>query len=324
MSLEIFPTYPKIRAEQLSAVDWTQVVPLMDLINTKLNALLGNANILSAALSFSNLDPAIANAIGTAGSASRNAVRNAIDAPFLDPLIASNVNTPESQTRSAINALISASSMPYLGEFLLGAANWNDLTSTGIWRFVPGGTGGLNIPPIVPISGILLVVRSVSGVSQIVITDDNQIATRQFSASSWSAWRAVLNRTVQLNLESNTTLSTTETSLISITLNSETLGVATARGWRATLRVTGRIGITSSHLAPQVVYGAIVLGSVRQSVVTYPLSAGTEAIFEVNRLLTDILIDRGITLSLRAWVNSHTAIASTGVQGVATSLRIEY
>lgn len=325
MSLEIFPTFPKIRADQLDLVDWTQVNALMSIINTgDLNA---TNNAVNQALSPANLDPAVAGIVNTPGSATRSNILGLITPAFLDPKIADRINTPGTQTRNAINALISASSIPYSGEFSLGDVNWNDFTSTGIWRFTLGGTGGSNIPPIVPMSGILIVVNSPSGISQIVITDDNQIATRRFSGS-WSAWRAVLNRTLQINLESKTTIDTSETTLISLTLSGENFGV-TGNGWRATLRVTGRIGITSSSPS-QVVYAAIVWGPVRQAVVSYPLSTGTagaephEAIFEVSRLLTDINIDGTTTLSLRAWVNDKTATALTAVQNVSTSLRIEY
>lgn len=319
MSLEIYPTFPKMRADQLDLVDWTKVIALMNIINTGDQNATNNA--VNQALSPANLDPAVAGIVNTPGSATQNNILGLITPAFLDPQIADRINTPGTQTRNAINALISASSIPYSGEFPLGAVNWNNFSSTGIWRFASGGTGGSNIPPIVPTSGILIVVNSPSGISQIVITDDNQIATRRFSGS-WSAWRAVLNRTIQINLGSNTNLSTSETSLISLTLSGVNF-LVTGNGWRATLRVTGRIGITSP-LAPQVVYGAIVLGSVRQSVVSYPLSTGTEAIFEVSRLLTDINIDGTTTLSLRAWVNSNSALAATAVQGIATSLRIEY
>lgn len=319
MSLEIYPTFPKIRADQLDLVDWTQVNALMNIINTRdQNAIY---NVVNQALSPANLDPAVAGIVNTPGSATRNNILGLITPAFLDPKIADRINTAGTQTRNAINALISASAIPYSGEFSLGAVNWNNFSSTGIWRFTSGGTGGSNIPPIVPMSGILIVVNSPSGISQIVITDDNQIATRRFSGS-WSAWRAVLNRTTQINLGSNTTLGTLETSLISLTLSGTNFGV-TGNGWRATLRVTGRIGITSTA-TPQVVYGAIVLGTIRQSVVSYPFSAGTEAIFEVSRLLTDIDIDGTTTLSLRAWVNSGSATAATAVQSVTTSLRIEY
>lgn len=319
MSLEIYPTFPKMRADQLDLVDWTQVSALMNLISTGDQNAAYNA--VNQALSPANLDPAVAGIVSTPGSATQNNILGLITPAFLDPQIADRINTTGTQTRNAINALISASSIPYLGEFPLGAVNWNDFSSTGIWRFTPGGTGGSNIPPIVLTSGILIVVNSPSGISQIVITDDNQTATRRFSGS-WSAWRAVLNRTIQLNLGSNITLGTSEATLISFTLSGANFGV-TGNGWRATLRVAGRICITSPT-TPQVVYGAIVLGGVRQTVASYPISTGTEAIFEVSRLLTNIDIDGTTVLSLRAWVNGYTAVAATSVQSVSTSLRIEY
>lgn len=185
MSLELFPTYPKIRAEQLDQVNWNQVAPLINLINT------GDANTLSAALSPSNLDPAVAGIINTSGSSSRTAVRNAIDAAFLDPLVADRVNTSGTQTRSAIQSLISGQAVVWGSPFNGGSTDWNTLTTPGIYPYLGTGTGGSNRPPIVSTqNGVLFVIPQGGDIRQVAINAFGEIAVRARTSGTWGGWIA--------------------------------------------------------------------------------------------------------------------------------------
>lgn len=203
MSLELFPTYPKIRADQLDQVNWTQVNALINLINT------GDANAVATALSSSNLDPAVAGIINTSGSSSRTAVRNAIDAAFLDPLVADRVNTSGTQTRSAIQTLISSQAVLWGSPFNGGSVDWNTLTTPGIYPYLGTGTGGANRPPISSTqNGVLFVIPQSGDIRQVAINAFGEIAVRARTSGTWGGWIARnLYNVHTITLGSNTGLS---------------------------------------------------------------------------------------------------------------------
>ena len=225
MSLEIFPTFPKIRAEQLSAVDWTQVAPLMDLINkimaeqlsavdwTQVAPLMDLINTANSAANDTN----IANAINT-GANTQAAINNRISAQvnqsFLDPLVSDLVNNETSQTRTNLNAIINnavTSAAPnYNGQVNGGETDWNTLTTRGYYLIIASGTGGSNIPPVVAQDGILLVLTTASGgLAQIFLGHNGAYAYRYYNGSAWGPWYGRSNtRTMYwpptINLDSTT------------------------------------------------------------------------------------------------------------------------
>lgn len=313
MSLEIYPTFPKIRADQLNLVDWTQVDPLMNLINT------GDANTLSAALALSNLDPAVANAIGTANSASRNAVRNAIDAPFLDPLVANNVNTPSSQTRTAIQSLLSTNAMLFQGTFAGGSANWDAYTTPGIYRVNTVGSGGVNVPPIFPATGILIVTNHSGIIGQYVFTDDGQRAARYYSGT-WSAWYAHLNRRVVRFLVTDVALNTTEATIVSIPLTPTFLGL-----WGGGSNSLLFIHIVAAGAilggTTQIGYLALKFGTSRLTYVSsYIPGTGSDIAMSLATAISASL--DGTALSLVGWVSTGTATARAASQSTSPTFLI--
>lgn len=210
MSLEIFPTYPKIRAEQLDLVDWAAVNALMTLINT------GDANAISVAvsqaLSFSNLDPAVSNALGQANSQSSNAVKGIITASYLDPLVANNINTSGTQTRTAIDALLATVGWTLGGTINIGEVDWNTLTQSRVYLGLGTGTGGANVPPWpTGETAMVLIVSAGSRVAQALIGPYTRVF-RLYDGVSWTYWHFSTLRSLRSTLGSNTMLSNSSTS----------------------------------------------------------------------------------------------------------------
>ena len=182
MSLEIYPTYPQIRTEQLSAVAWNQLSALTTLISNMANSAVNDTNV--------------ANVINT-GTNTQAAINNRISAqvtqPFLDPLIANIINNGTSQTRTNLNTIINnavaSTALNYNGQVNGGAANWNTLTARGYYLIIASGTGGSNIPPVVAQNGILVVLITQSGgLAQIFFGQNGAYAYRYYNGSTWGTW----------------------------------------------------------------------------------------------------------------------------------------
>lgn len=184
MSLEISPTYPKIRTEQLSGVDWTRVGPLMNLIKTA-NPAVSDTNIANAINTGANTKAAISNLISAQ-----------VNQPFLDPLMAGLVSDEASQTRAKLSAIINnavnavaSTAINYNGQVDGGAADWNTLTTRGYYLIIASGTGGSNIPPVVAQDGILQVLTTASGgLAQIFLGHNGAYAYRYYNGGAWGPW----------------------------------------------------------------------------------------------------------------------------------------
>ena len=199
--MEIFPTYPKIRTEQLSQVDWSSISELTALITA--NSAANDANIANIVNTGSNTQAAINNLISAQ-----------VNQSFLDPLVAGLVNNGASQTRTSLNTIINnavaSAAFNYNGQAGGGAVHWNTLTTKGYYLITASGTGGSYIPPVMPQDGILLVLTTESGgLAQIFFGRNGAYAYRYYNGSSWSAWYGRSNnRTVYqpstVNLNSTT------------------------------------------------------------------------------------------------------------------------
>lgn len=260
MSLEIYPTFPKMRADQLDLVDWTRVNALMSIINTGDQNAISNA--VNQALSPARLDPAVAGIVNTPGSATQNNILRLITPAFLDPRIADRINTPGTQTRNAIDSLINASGSNYLGDIAVGATNWNTLTSRGYYRVVPGGTGGSSVPPLsTSESGVALILPGTAGrVTQVVI-QPSLVVSREFDGTIWTSWRLASGGGLRhrAGLTANTALSNssaTPTTVFSFTPTTN-FGLASGGGI-ATLILTVRLSFTASATTSSLVGGVRV------------------------------------------------------------------
>lgn len=225
MSLEIFPTYPKLRAEQLDQIDWAEVTPLINLINA------GDANTLSQALAFANLDPAVANVLSQV-SQSANAVRNIVNAQYLDPLVANRVNTTGTQTRAAIEGLIlaTATGLQIRGEVSIGSINWNTLTQPGVYIGIASGSGGSNVPPW-PLGEMAAVIVAEFGSYAIqLLIGGHSTALRRRVSNTWGQWEFRTSRFVARSLSSNINIGNTYANILSVNPASEMPLVASSSG----------------------------------------------------------------------------------------------
>ena len=183
MSLEIYPTYPQIRTEQLSAVAWNQLSALTTLISNTANSVVNDTNVASVINTGTNTQAAINSRISAQ-----------VTQPFLDPLVASLVNNETSQTRTNLNTIINnaiaaSTALNYNGQVNGGAANWNTLTARGYYLIIASGTGGSNIPPVVAQNGILLVLITASGgLAQIFFGQNGAYAYRYYNGIAWGTW----------------------------------------------------------------------------------------------------------------------------------------
>ena len=219
MSLQIYPTFPKIRADQLDLVDWTQVNPLMNIINTRdQNAI---QNVVNQALSPANLDPRIANQINTTGT----------------------------QTRNAIDSLITDADFKYLGDIAVSAINWNTLTSKGYYRVVPGGSGGSSIPPFFTSeNGVALILPGTSGQVTQVIIQPSLVVSRELSGGIWTNWRLASGGGLRYRagLTAHTALSTSNVIPTTVFSFTPTTNFGLASGVAiATLILTVRLSFTA-------------------------------------------------------------------------------
>lgn len=203
MSLEIFPTYPKIHTDQLSTVNWSSISALTTLITNTANSAVNDTNIATVINTGTNTQAAINNRISAQ-----------VNQPFLDPLVADLVNNGTSQTRINLNTIINnavvSAALNYNGQVNGGSTNWNTLTTRGYYLIIASGTGGSNIPPVVAQSGILLVLTTASGgLAQIFFGHNGAYAYRYYNGSIWASWYGYSNtRTVYspstINLNSST------------------------------------------------------------------------------------------------------------------------
>lgn len=182
MSLEIFPTYPKIKTDQLSAVDWSSISALTTLITNTATSAVNDTNIATVINTGTNTRAAI-----------NNQIIAQVNQPFLDPLVADLVNNGTSQTRTNLNTIINnavaSAALNYNGQVNGGATNWNTLTTRGYYLIIASGTGGSNIPPVVAQGGILLVLTTASGgLAQIFFGSNGAYAYRYYNGSAWGSW----------------------------------------------------------------------------------------------------------------------------------------
>ena len=182
MSLEIFPTYPKIRTEQLDAVAWNQLSALITLISNTANSVVNDTNVASVINTGTNTQAAINSRISAQ-----------VTQPFLDPLVAGLVNNGTSQTRTNLNTIINnavvSAALTYNGQVNGGATNWNTLTIRGYYLITTSGIGGSNTPPVIAQDGILLVLTTASGgLAQIFFGQNWAYAYRYYNGSTWGSW----------------------------------------------------------------------------------------------------------------------------------------
>lgn len=293
MSLEIFPTYPKIRAEQLDLVDWAAVNALMTLINT------GDTNAISVAvsqaLSFSNLDPAVSNALGQANSQSSNAVKGIITASYLDPLVANNINTSGTQTRTAIDALLATVGWALGGTINIGGVDWNTLTQSRVYLGLGTGTGGANVPPWpTGETAMVLIVSAGSRVAQALIGPYTRVF-RLYDGASWGNWHFSTLRALRSTLGSDTTLSTSSsspTTLFSINPYT-TLPLLAYPTMVSRLIVSVNIAIGATSSTPtgitgiRIKWGASVIGTTPLQTVGDLSSNPNSATFTAGTQITD-------------------------------------
>lgn len=315
MSLQIHPTFPKIRADQLDLVNWTQVSALMNIINTGDQNATNNA--VNQALSPANLDPAVARIVNTPSSATQNNILGLITPAFLDPRIANQINTTGTQTRNAINSLINASNFNYQRDIAVSATNWDTLTSRGYYRVVPGGSGGSSIPPFsTSENGVALILPGTSGQVTQVIIQPSLVVSREFNGSIWTNWRLASGGGLRhrAGLTANTALSNssaTPTTVFSFTPTTN-FGLASGGGI-ATLILTVRLSFTASAATTSLVGGVRVqVGGL--TVAAWPLAfSGDLSTLPISVQFTAILqvTNLALAITVQAYGN-NTAVSLRG------------
>lgn len=308
MSLEIFPTYPKLRAEQLDQINWTEVTPLINLINS------GDANTLAQALAFANLDPAVANVLNQV-SQSANAVRNIVNAEYLDPLVANRVNTTGTQTRAAIEGLIlaSATGLQVRGEVSIGSTDWNALTQPGVYIGIASGSGGSNVPPW-PLGEMAAVIVASFGSYLIqLLIGGHSTALRRRVSNTWGQWEFKTSRFIARSLSSNISIGNTYTNILSVTPTNEMPLVVNASGaiyvrvHAALVIDTGTDGLVGTTRA------RIVWQGITRRIVHHNRTPGTTGFIALN-LHAEIVYNQDFTSHGIFLQASDTA----GVTAVAT------
>lgn len=183
MSLEIFPTYPKIRADQIEG-DWSS--ELISIIEEAASSAVNDDNVST-----------VINTGAKTQAAIKNLIRAQVDQSFLDPLVAGLINNETSQTRAIldtiINDAIASPALNYNGEVDGRAADWNTLTTPGYYRITAREMGGSNQPPVVPQSGVLLVLPHGGPLTQIFLGDVGAYAFRRYD-TEWRPWQGRTNR----------------------------------------------------------------------------------------------------------------------------------
>lgn len=277
MSLEIFPTYPKLRAEQLDQINWAEVTPLINLINS------GDANTLAQALAFANLDPAVANVLSQV-SQSANAVRNIVNAEYLDPLVANRVNTTGTQTRAAIEGLIlaSATGLQVRGEVSIGSTNWNALTQPGVYIGIASGSGGSNVPPW-PLGEMAAVIVASFGSYLIqLLIGGHSTALRRRVSNTWGQWEFSTSRFIARSLSSNISIGNAYSNIISVNPASEMPLVANSSGAiYARVHAALVLSLTSSEMVGTT-QARIVWQNVTRRVAYYSRSFGLSGNITLN------------------------------------------
>lgn len=181
MSLEIFPTYPKIRADQIEG-DWSSVRELITIIEKTANSAVNDENVA-----------AVINTGAQTQAAINNLIRAQVNQSFLDPLVAGLVNDGTSQTRAILDTIINnaiASAFNYRGQVNGPDVNWNELTEPGYYLITLEGEGrGSNFPPVFVQGGVLFVLTSKSGgINQLFLGQYGALAYRFYDGIEWRPW----------------------------------------------------------------------------------------------------------------------------------------
>ncbi|AYJ74678.1 tail protein [Thermus phage phiKo] len=166
MSLEIFPTYPEIRTEQLSAVEWDKLPNLSTLV-------------ISVIRNAPTITPSpgdwLLGVLAGGTEVGKLPIGQADGVPLLN----------------ASGALASADAYLSRGS-VTSAVDWNTLTNAGTYEIASGafGTGSANTPPAVTQQGHLLVLKTSGATTQVYVpkSADPGIYWRQYAGGTWSSW----------------------------------------------------------------------------------------------------------------------------------------
>ncbi len=219
MSLEIFPSYPKIRTDQLSAVNWPSISALTTHI---LNTANGAVN-----------DPNVASVLNN-GNLSKSAVNSLID--------------------QRVNNLISSGALavlPYNGQVNGSGVNWNTLTTHGYYLVLSGGTGGTNSPPVQAQNGVLLVLATGNGRAQLFFGFSGGRAIRYSdNGSIWTEWVGQSQARLLSTIGSNINLTPSYQTIFSTVINSGLFAGASGLVFlRIVVNLTSSAGISNTLLA---------------------------------------------------------------------------
>lgn len=216
MSLNIFPSYPKIRTDQLSTVDWPSISALTALITNTANQAVN--------------DPNVANVLNN-GNLSKSAVNSLID--------------------QRVNSLISSGALAvltYNGQVNGSGVDWNTLTNRGYYLVLSGGTGGTNSPPVQAQNGVLLVLDTGNGRVQLFFGFSGGRAIRYFdNGSTWTQWVGWSQARFLSAISSNINLTTSYQTIFSRVINSDLFAGASGLVFlRIVVNLTSSAGISNT------------------------------------------------------------------------------